>query len=198
MKKNNYLDKDLPMPSEDEVEFYLKKWGALEDYKHQESALNRLFNETYCNNSKIDEVLIKVASLNDFYSTNIFSVYTVAKHVQSLKIDNDLKCHDKKLVNKIALVDLGGRGIKNFYSFATKYCSHHFPLNYPIYDSYIDRVFRYYRYHDKFASFKNDDLKNYPCFVEIFKKFQSHFKLEKYTLKQMDRYLWLLGKNHFN
>lgn len=28
----------------------------------------------------------------------------------------------------------------NFYSFASKYCSHHNPLDYPIYDIYVDEV----------------------------------------------------------
>lgn len=50
---------------------------------------------------------------------------------------------------------------KNFYSFTTKYCSHHCPLDFPIYDSYVEKVLCYFRNRDKFASFKNQDLKDY-------------------------------------
>ncbi|UTW70364.1 hypothetical protein KHA80_07545 [Anaerobacillus sp. HL2] len=44
-----------------------------------------------------------------------------------------------------------GEKKKNFYSFATKYCSHHNPLDYPIYDSYVDEVLRHFRNRDGFS-----------------------------------------------
>ena len=43
--------------------------------------MKKLFTETYPLNSDLDEVLIKVSSLNDFYSTNIISPFKVAKSV---------------------------------------------------------------------------------------------------------------------
>jgi hypothetical protein len=59
------------------VRHYLDKWDALENYTLQENALKKLFFQTYPQNTDIDDVLIKVSALNDFYSTNIFSVFTV-------------------------------------------------------------------------------------------------------------------------
>ena len=74
-------------------------------------------------NTDMSDILLKVAALNDFYSTNIFSVYPVAKHILSLGIDERLKVGDVTLVSDIQKVNINGVG-KNFYSFATKYCSH--------------------------------------------------------------------------
>ncbi|MDE8719163.1 hypothetical protein PZH37_19535, partial [[Eubacterium] siraeum] len=87
---------------------------------------------------------MKVVALNDFYITNIFSVYPVAKHILSLDIDTRLKAGDVSLVSDIQKVTINGVE-KNFYSLATKYCSHHRPLDYPIYDSYVEKVLCYFR-----------------------------------------------------
>lgn len=40
-----------------------------------------------------------------------------------------------------------------------KFCSHHNEEAYPIYDSYVSAMLRYFRNHGKFT-FKNIDLKN--------------------------------------
>lgn len=38
-------------------------------------------------NTFMEDVLVKVSTLNDFYRTNIFAAYKVAKHIISLDID---------------------------------------------------------------------------------------------------------------
>lgn len=135
---------EIPTPCKNEVEKYLKKWDSLENYVLQEKSLDKLFFITYPNNNEIEDILIKVSSLNDFYSTNIFSVFPVAKHILNLDIDNRLKSNDETLVNDIANLSINGKK-KFFYSFATKYCSHHNPINFPIYDSYVDKILNYYK-----------------------------------------------------
>lgn len=57
---------ELISPNEKEVEYYLERWETLENYVAQESSLRKLFTKTYPNNTEMDEVLIKVCSLNDF------------------------------------------------------------------------------------------------------------------------------------
>jgi hypothetical protein len=198
--RENYSTKTkqtLPVPSVEQVEFYLAQWDGLEDYRLQEDALNRLFFKLSPENKNISDILLKVSVLNDFYSTNIFKVFPVAKHILSLQIDDRLKRGDVTLVDDIKEVVISGRTL-NFYSFATKYCSHHRPLDYPIYDSYVDEVLRYYRKHDGFAAFKNDDLKNYTRFKSILEEFRNFYQLGKYSLKELDKYIWQLGKTHFN
>lgn len=187
----------LPAPSVEQVEYYLAQWDALEDYHLQEDALNQLFFNLCPDNKSISGILLKVSVLNDFYSTNIFKVFPVAKRILSLHIDERLQSGDVTLVDDIKEVEISGKTL-NFYSFATKYCSHHRPLDYPIYDSYVDEVLRYYRKKDGFAAFRNEELKNYTRFKSILKEFRSFYHLESYNLKELDKYLWQLGKAYFN
>lgn len=182
-------------PSEAEVKKYLNKWDSLENYVLQESALDKLFFNTYPNNKDINDILIKAASLNDFYSTNIFSIFPVAKHILNLNIDQRLKNKDTSLVNDIAKVEINGKA-KNFYSFATKYCSHHYPLDYPIYDSYVEKVLIILNKRDAFSKFKKEDLKDYTTFKRVVIDFRAFYKLEQFTLKDIDRYIWQLGKEY--
>ena len=86
---------------------------------------------------------------------------------------------------------------KKLYSFATKYCSHHKPDVYPIYDDYINKILRYYRDIDGFSKFTNKMLLDYRSFHAILHDFQRFYKLESYTVKEIDQYLWQLGKANF-
>ena len=190
------MTKNIPTPNKCEVEKYLKNWYSLENYVLQESALDKLFFDTYPNNKDINDILIKASSLNDFYSTNIFSIFPVAKHIQKLNIDKRLKNFDESLVNDIANVTINGTQ-KNFYSFATKYCSHHFPKNYPIYDSFVEKVLLYFQKRDKFYEFKKENLKNYSQFKNILIQFKKFYGIDEYNLKDIDRYIWQLGKEYF-
>lgn len=162
----------------------------------QEDALDKLFLEFCPKNENISDILLKSSTLNDFYSTNIFKIYPLARHILSLKIDSRLISGDVNLVKDIQFVKYD-KGIKNFYSFATKYCSHHKPLDYPIYDSFVDLVLRHFRKCDEFSIFQDSDLKDYPKFKNILLDFQSFYGLNDYNLKQIDQYLWLLGKDYF-
>lgn len=179
----------IPTPCQQQLNHYCKKWEndkKLENYRMQEQSLNKLFHELLPLNNDISEILIKSSVLNDFYSTNIFTIYPVAKKIQSLNIDKCLKEGDADLVMDIKNVTINGKN-KNFYSFATKYCSHHDAMNYPIYDAYVDKVLRHFRHKDKFCSFKNEDLKDYCQFKRTLIEFQ-YYKINC-TLKDLDRYL---------
>jgi hypothetical protein len=188
---------NIKKPSAKLLKEYLKKWDSLENYVLQETSLKKLFTETYPENNEMDEVLIKVCSLNDFYSTNIFSPFILAKHIISLKIDERLTNNDLSLVNDIAKVTVSENKSINFYSFATKYCSHHKPKIYPIYDSYVEKLLMYLKKTDNFSKFKKNDLKIYSKYRNILLEFQKHYKLEKFDLKEIDRYLWQAGKDYF-
>lgn len=190
------MDIDVPYPSIEQVEFYLTKWDGLENYHLQEDALNKLFFELCPKNTDVINVLLKASTLNDFYSTNIFSIYPVAKHICALDIDARLKAGDVTLVGDIQHITISDTE-KNFYSFASKYCSHHNPLDYPIYDSYVDEVLRYFRNRDSFSDFQDGDLKDYVKFKGILIDFGAFYCLDKYNLKQIDQYVWQLGKDYF-
>ena len=99
---------NVPNPSSDQVEHYLRAWDELENYHLQEDALDKLFFTLCPENTDMSDILLKVAALNDFYSTNIFSVYPVAKHILSLNIDDRLKNGDVALVSDIQKVTING------------------------------------------------------------------------------------------
>jgi hypothetical protein len=184
-------------PNIREVEKYLVKWKTLENYVLQEKSLKKLFTKTYPSNNKIEDVLIKVCALNDFYSTNILSPFIVSKHILNLTIDKRLQQRDYTLVNEIAHINVKRNKIINFYSFASKYCSHHQPNYYPIYDNFVEKFLMYLRNEDKFYDFKRAELKDYPKYRQILLEFRKYYKLNKYSLKQLDKYLWQAGKKYF-
>ncbi|EKD42198.1 MAG: hypothetical protein ACD_73C00273G0002 [uncultured bacterium] len=189
---------DINKPSEAEVYHYLKQWeDSPAHYNLQESSLSKLFTKTYPLNNNLDDVLIKVCALNTIYSTNIYSPFTVAQHIVRLEIDIGIEQNDLALVNKIAKVEMNGGKIKNFYSFATKYCSHHKPMVYPIYDSYVDQMLVHCKNKDNFDDFSKGDLKIFVEYRRILENFSKHYSLERFNLKEIDQYLWLAGKEYF-
>ena len=186
---------EVPRPSPEQVMDYLSRWDELENYHLQERALDKLFHQLCPENKTIEDILLKAATLNDFYSTNIFSIFPVAKRILDLNIDSRLLIGDPKLVDDLKKVNISGKE-RNFYSFASKYCSHHNEKDYPIYDSYVDKVLRYFR-KDNFAQFSDNDLKEYEKFKDILVTFQSYYGLNQFSLKEVDKYIWQLGKKHF-
>ena len=191
----------IPTPSQKELESYLNAFktdSTMRHYLAQESALNTLFN-AYPQNINIDEIIIKVATLNSLYSTNIFSVFAVAEHISRIKnIDERLKNGDEKLVNEIAKSGLKNKNGKEiiFYSFATKFCSHHNDKDFAIYDSFVARVLTHFKQDFSKYSFNQNDLRDYAKFMQILKEFREFYKLDC-DLKSLDLYLWQLGKKHF-
>lgn len=71
------------------------------------------------------------------------------------------------------------------------------PEIFPIYDSYVEKILKYFKQKDKFCDFKNEDLKTYHKFIDILNAFQAFYGLEQYNKKDLDRYLWQLGKRYF-
>lgn len=185
------------VPSVKDAEWFLEYWKNLPSYSNQEKALDKLFKGICKRNDNIEDILIKCSSLNDFYSTNIFDIHTVAQHILSLKIDERLKNGDLSLVDEISHVEVNGK-LHTFYSFATKYCSHHNPERYAIYDSYVEKVLLSMNSRDHFMKFKQEELKVYETYMRVIKAFQQRYGLMQYNIKRLDQYLWQLGKWYFN
>lgn len=197
MKKDK---KDLPQgyrPSVKDAEWFINYWNELPSYSDQEKALDKLFMDLCPKNDNIEDILIKCSALNDFYSTNIFDIHTVAQHILSLRIDDRLKDGDYSLVDDMAHVKVNGKD-HFFYSFATKYCSHHQNKKYAIYDSYVEKVLLAMNKRERFAEFSQEDLKDYGTYMSAISAFQQKFGLKQYNIKQLDQYLWQLGKWYFN
>lgn len=54
-----------------------------------------------------------------------------------------------------------------------------------------------FRDRDKFASFKTPELKDYAKFKGTLIDFRSFYGLDQYNLKEIDKYMWQLGKEYF-
>lgn len=185
----------ITKPSVAEVNKYLKKWASLTHYVEQDKAIYMLFNKSPKNN-KLEEVLVKACCVNAFYSTKVLDIYTVSQRIVDLKIDTRIANGDLTVVNDIATCIIAGKK-KNFYSFATKYCSHCKDDVYPIYDSFVDKMLCELNKLYPFSTFKKADLKDYVKFCDVLNDFKKHFGLGKFTLKEIDMYLWLAGKDYF-
>ena len=188
--------KKIVNPSARQINKYRRRRDADEKETLQQKSLNKLFLKLCPENRKIEDVLLKVSALNDFYSTNIYDTYSVAENIIKNNIDRPLAAGNLDIVNKVARVSVKRKTI-NFYSFATKYCSHPMPKFYPIYDSYVDKMLWYYRKRDQFSDFKRKSLKEYPVFIEVINQFKSFYRLNKFKLRDIDNFLWMTGKEYF-
>ena len=185
---------DIPRPSAEQVELYLEKWNQLEKCTAQESALNKLFRDMPTNDS-LDVILLKIATLNEFYFAHVWDILKVAQYIYTLHVEESLdarlKAGDATLVDAIA--KSGGK--VHMFSFATKYCSFHEPEKYPIYDIHVVEMLMYFRDVDEFTEF--EEFKDYSDFKRVVLEMRSYYGLGSFSLKQIDRYLWQLGKEKF-
>lgn len=179
----------LPEPTADNVRASLRRFDA---YADAEAALELVF-QAWPDNTSLPHVLTKVVLLNRLYSTNVYDVYGLARHIVRLDIDMHLRSAEPCVVARIATVQLSSGKSKYNYSFATKYCAWHNPDGFQIYDSRADEAIWHYQKRFRFASFRRCDLRDYPSFMRIMDQFREHFGLYAFTRKELDKFLWLEG-----
>ncbi len=193
--------KKLQTPSNKLIAQYIVKFEKNDRYVKADEAIIKLF-KAFPENKKLEDILLKISVINDLYSTNIFGTFNMAKHIQKLNIDKDLKSGNPDIVRKIA----SGHNIKlsntnkelNFYSFATKYCNWHNQDDYAIYDNFVKKILLAYKKRDKFSVFKESDLKDFVKFKKIISDFKNFYNITEYDLKKIDKFLWIYGKENFS
>lgn len=190
----------LDRPTNELLDEYISKFDKNERYETADRAITNLF-AAFPENKKLEDILLKISVINDLYSTNIFDVFKMAKHIRKLNIDDELNKGNPKAVDNIAKGHKIIRSKTNkeifFYSFATKYCNWHNQEKYAIYDSFVERVLMAYKKQDKFYDFTNNDLRDFPKFRNVIKKFAEYYRLENHKLKDIDKFLWIYGKEKF-
>jgi len=211
----------IPTPCPQEVEKYLKFWHGdrMKHYQDQEACIGELFRSTCaekraCPHDSLEMILTKTLMLNSFYSTKLNAPLHVAKHVEKIKdfyvrISHAESKPDYDLVDEIArggdiLIDNNqdyGKP-RNCFSFATKYCHHHKPDAFRIYDSFVAIVLRYFQAHHTFypEDFSGEKLKkSYHLFHRVWDAFKNHelYGISQFKNWELDKYLWLLGKEYF-
>lgn len=164
----------------------------LSDYADTDAAIHLAFS-TWPRNDQLDQVLTKVVVLNRLYSTSIYDVHGMARHIVTLNIDAALMAGDPLLVARIAVLKLNDGRSRNNYSFATKYCAWHEPERFQIYDARVDAALWAYQRQFKFGDFRRCELLDYSRFTQIVDAFINHFQLHNIGRKQLDKFLWLEG-----
>jgi hypothetical protein len=182
------------------IDGYIEKFNNDERYYPADQAITKLF-QTFPANVHLEDILLKISVLNDLYSTNILGTFAMAKHIQKLGIDISLDDGDPHIVNKISV----GHGIRsskttkelNFYSFATKYCNWHNREQYAIYDSFVEKILMAYKKQDNFSMFTKAELRDFPTFKRVIQDFIEFYDLNRHNLKEIDKFLWIYGKEMF-
>jgi hypothetical protein len=192
----------LNRPTISEIEKYAAAFdnnGAGASYRDMRKLVS-----CFPQNDELEAILIKVASLNTLYGTNIIRFQPVAKRIHELKIDEKILGNSPsiEIVNEIALVKnkdkQGNDKWRNNYSFATKYCHFHNENFYPIYDSYVDELLKAYNAEDKFFTGKAN-LRNFGDFKLFLKSFRDYYEISEHEISwpTLDKFLWLYGKEVF-
>ena len=184
----------IPHPFAFEIQNSFATWEKLPNYPKQEYALEKLF-KYWPQNEDYDEILVKAATLNQFYNTNVYKICDVADLILKHKIDTAFSTFDANVINELNKA-IQAKTNRYAYSFLTKYFAHHSPEKYPIYDSYSGLMLMYYRDKDGFCEFDKDDLLDYNKYYNIYCQFRSHFGLTQFNFRQLDIFLWQAGKQH--
>jgi len=169
------MSKAIHTPTNEFVQYYIKSFDKDNRISLTDKSISILLKK-FPNNVELEEILLKVVSINTLYSTSILDTIKMAEWILKCNIDDRLKNGKADLVNNIAV----GHGIRSnqskdklnpkdliFYSFATKYCSWHNNNSFPIYDSFVEKILIEYQKRDKFSNFKAIELKDYCVFKNV-------------------------------
>ena len=181
----------LPRPTSDLVKEECDAFDEESSTKLGEKAL-RLLRQQFPLNTDPSQVLLKVLVLNKLYSARVddVDVFPMARHIAGLGVDSMLERGSLDAVRLIWRCDSAG---KEYYSFATKFCSWHNPSAYPIWDGNVDASLWLYKKRYQFAEFQRQDLGYYEKLVGIVDEFRNRFDLNDFTYRQIDKFLWRSG-----
>lgn len=158
---------------------------------------------SHSENKNMGDVLLKVAVLNSLYATNVFDLISIAKHIITINnLDQRLGRGDITAVDSIRK----GHGIilkkssaeRDFYSFATKYCSFRNPTAYPIYDNLVSNfLYKYNKKHNCISNLKKEQLKDYSIYKKLLDAVLMQLGLVKEGYKLADKGLWICAKYYY-
>ncbi|MBE2184579.1 MAG: DUF4268 domain-containing protein [Anaerolineae bacterium] len=177
-------------PNPELVQHYIRKFEDVSGKADRE--LGELFRQLP-DNVQYNHILRKVRKLNSYYGTRVWNLEGMAERILTLNIDSKLTKGLPEVVNEIALSPTKDGVIRENYSFASKYCSWHQPDDYPIFDSFVGIILEAYQHWDGFTDLGIENLRNYPIFKEIIFDFQKRYKLQEFSIKDLDKFLWLYG-----
>jgi hypothetical protein len=197
--------KTFKLPTREAIAEASEQFGLDPETNIVEAALNDIFAR-YPSNKDEAQVLLKVVTLNQFYSTQLPTrapdrpnVFDVARCIPGLGLDHAFKNASLDIVDRLSTVQFPGKRTISRFSFATKYASWHRQDVYPIWDQNVQRYFSRLRklHRDYWDRISEDFILSgnwaYPQFHGLMVRFRSHFGLDEVGFKDLDKFLWTYG-----
>lgn len=137
----------------------------------------------------LEGCILKVAAINDLYSTRVYAVWRMSEHLRDVM--RDPPDDPAALVEKIAcLPGEDGSVSRKHWSFASK-ISHFFAKgDFPIYDSFSRGMIEYHLGRDGCESDGNNPYRDFITNLNRLRQASALWG----TLRDLDRYLWLAGQ----
>lgn len=165
-------------------------------------SLSELFNHM-SDDTKKGMVMVKVAALNQLYSTAIMHIVPVVDKIVECAREDCCSFSEEeciKLVDKISSVawkNKEGRVYsRNNLSFASKYVHFLSGRRIPIYDSYVWIIMIGYVVQGKRVKMSFSPPNTYRDFIQKFYQFKELYKLDaKWSNYDIDKFLWQYGKD---
>jgi hypothetical protein len=179
----------LPRPT---VELLNKSRTDFDNENQLTEAALRQLRDAFPQNIETAHVLLKALVLNKLYSARVrdIDVEPLARHIASLQLDPILNSGAPAAVALIT----NCAGLKQYYSFATKFCSWHNPAAYPMYDGNMDECLWSYQQQDRFSEFERQDLGSYEKLISVVSTFRTFYELECFSFRELDKFLWRMGE----
>jgi hypothetical protein len=185
------VNQTLQRPTPSLVQKYVTQFESDFECVDADAAITLLIDK-FPQNRKIEEVLLKVAAVNQLYNAGVYTraIYAVARLICSLDVDAKLGQGSLALVDEIAHTEITGENHR--YVFATKYCHWHRHDAYPIYDDVVSDLLWKYQKANGFATFKQGalDSEDYPLYKGIIDEFRCFYGLGEVSYRQLDKFLW--------
>ena len=193
---------------EDAMEVNVNSWREL---KSHPSIIERYIEAFDINYWKIEDEIIdafkedpssrsvikeRVHLLNASYHTRV-PVDDMVEGILGIRsLPKLIECGKEKAVVEISQCASN----KNYFSFATKYCCFGNPDKYPIFDSLSIKTLQWFNrrdcfYDEEFDFEKLRKKRDYDNYRSIVRVFREEYELANYNFKEIDKFLWLVGKN---
>lgn len=154
----------------------------------------RLVYGAYPKNERVEEILSKVALLDNLYRTCLLGKEVeMARHIlqqnTNSEIDRGILEGDLSVIGRIR------DGAQDNYSFASKFLSFHNPNAFPVFDNKVDKLIHGWRGNLGLPmDLVPDALRNYPTYRGILVMLMGKFKLQDLGFKKFDQALWMYAK----
>lgn len=169
------------------------KYGLDQDLTLVDTTLSKLVAE-FPRNSDLGEVLMKVTCINKWYSTEIRAVLAKARQIVRLKVDEYL---DDPAAAVTRIAEPAAPKHPRTYSFATKYVAFHRPLDCWIFDGEVEHMLQWYAGTREYGFDYAGDLRDYIQFAKVMEMFRSHFGLDQFERRQIDKFLWIEARRNY-